>query len=160
MPQAKLSSKNHIVILRKAGDRPLVVGRDERVISLEKPKLHHAAIRGLGRRAIFPGNGKVGIDRTAITMTELLVPACRGGTEQKADEFYALFTTYPNLDWIAPSLEIADMATKIRATHRLGTSDALQAATAVHARATASRLWCWRALYELVSGFPLQWEFI
>jgi len=72
---------------------------------------------------------------STITMTELLVPTYRGGGEQ-ADEFYALLTTYPNLDWIAPGLEIADSAARIRAAHRLRTPDALQAATAVYARAT------------------------
>jgi len=73
---------------------------------------------------------------STITMTELLVPAYRGGGEQRVNEFYALLTTYPNLDWIAPSLEIADIAARIRAAHRLRTPDALQAATAVHAGAT------------------------
>jgi len=56
MPQATLSSKNQIVIPRearealrvKAGDKLLVVVRGDRVIVLQKPKAHHAAIRGLG----------------------------------------------------------------------------------------------------------------
>lgn len=56
MAQARLSSKNQIVIPRdarealglKPGDQLLVVVRGERVIVLEKPKAHHAAIRGLG----------------------------------------------------------------------------------------------------------------
>jgi len=56
MNRATLSSKNQIVIPReardalgvKAGDQLLVVVRGERVIVLEKPKAHHAAIRGLG----------------------------------------------------------------------------------------------------------------
>jgi AbrB family looped-hinge helix DNA binding protein len=55
MSQATLSAKNQIVIpceareaLRvKAGDKLLVVVRGERVIVLQKPKTHHAAIRGL-----------------------------------------------------------------------------------------------------------------
>jgi predicted nucleic acid-binding protein len=45
-------------------------------------------------------------------------------------------TTYPNLAWIAPNLEVADIAARIRAAHRLRTPDALQAATAVHAQVT------------------------
>ena len=57
MPEATLSTKNQIVIPREArkalqvkpGDKLLVVVRGERVIVLEKPKSHHAAIRGLGR---------------------------------------------------------------------------------------------------------------
>ena len=73
---------------------------------------------------------------STITMTELLVHPYRDRGEHQVDEFYALLTTYPNLAWIPPDLEVADIAARIRATHRLRTPDALQAATAVHARAT------------------------
>jgi predicted nucleic acid-binding protein len=73
---------------------------------------------------------------STITMTELLVQPYRDNNDQRADEFYGLLSTYPNLDWIAPDLEIADLAARIRALHRLRTPDALQAATAVHAQAT------------------------
>ena len=62
MPQATLSAKNQIVIPRearaalrvKAGDKLLVVVRGDRVIVLQKPKAHHAAIRGL-RAGAFSG---------------------------------------------------------------------------------------------------------
>ncbi len=73
---------------------------------------------------------------STITMTELLVQPYRDSDEQRADEFYGLLSTYPNLDWVAPNLEIADLAARIRALHRLRTPDALQAATAVHTLAT------------------------
>lgn len=73
---------------------------------------------------------------STITMTELLVQPYRNSDEQRADECYALLSTYPNLDWIAPNLEIADIAARIRGAHRLRTPDALQAATAVQAQAT------------------------
>jgi predicted nucleic acid-binding protein len=73
---------------------------------------------------------------STITMAELLVPAYRAGGEHRVDEYYALLTTYPNLEWVAPSLQIADIAARIRAAHRLRTPDALQAATALHIRAT------------------------
>jgi len=73
---------------------------------------------------------------STITMTELLVQPYREFGQQRVDEFYALLTTYPNLEWLAPTLEVADIAARIRATHRLRTPDALQAATAIHARAT------------------------
>jgi predicted nucleic acid-binding protein len=69
-------------------------------------------------------------------MTELLVLPYREGDEQRADDIYGLLATYPNLDWIAPNLEIADLAARIRALHRLRTPDALQAATAVHTQST------------------------
>ena len=70
-------------------------------------------------------------------MTELLVQPYRDSAEQRVNEFYALLATYPNLDWISPGLDIASTAARIRAAHRLRTPDALQAATAIHARATA-----------------------
>lgn len=73
---------------------------------------------------------------STITLTELLVQPYRDSSEQRVDEFYALLSTYPNLHWIAPSLEVADTAARIRAAHRLRTPDALEAATAVQARAT------------------------
>ena len=73
---------------------------------------------------------------STITMTELLVQPYRAADQQQADEFYVLLSTYPNLEWIAPNLEIADRAAKLRALHGLRTPDALHAATAVHAGAT------------------------
>ena len=73
---------------------------------------------------------------STITMTELLVQPYRDSDEQRVDEFYGLLSTYPNLDWIAPNLEIADLAARLRALHHLRTPDALQAATAAHAQAT------------------------
>jgi len=84
-------------------------------------------------------------------MTELLVLPYREGDEQRANNFYALFSTYPNLDWIAPNLEIADLAAQIRALHRLQTPDALQAATAQYSQATA--LITNDPVFERVNGF-------
>lgn len=56
MTEATLSSKNQIVIPKEArdalrvkpGDKLLVVVRNDRVIVLQKPKVQHSAIRGLG----------------------------------------------------------------------------------------------------------------
>jgi len=73
---------------------------------------------------------------STITMTELLVPSYRDKDENRVDEFYALLTTYPNLQWIPPSLETADIAARLRANYRLRTPDALQAATAIQSQAT------------------------
>jgi predicted nucleic acid-binding protein len=73
---------------------------------------------------------------STITMTELLVPSYRDYDEHRVDTFYGLLSTYPNLQWIAPDLEMADLAAKLRAVHRLRTPDALQAATAIRAQAT------------------------
>jgi predicted nucleic acid-binding protein len=73
---------------------------------------------------------------STITMTELLVPSYRDKDEHKVDAFYGLLSTYPNLQWIAPDLQTADLAAKLRAVYRLRTPDALQAATAVRAQVT------------------------
>jgi predicted nucleic acid-binding protein len=73
---------------------------------------------------------------STITMTELLVPSYREGDENKVDEFYGLLSTYPNLRWISPDLEVADLAARLRAAYRLRTPDALQAATAQREGAT------------------------
>jgi AbrB family looped-hinge helix DNA binding protein len=55
MTEARISSKNQIVIPRearralnlRAGDQVLVVVRGKRVLALQKPASHRAAIRGL-----------------------------------------------------------------------------------------------------------------
>ncbi|MGD1102566.1 MAG: PIN domain-containing protein, partial [Terriglobia bacterium] len=73
---------------------------------------------------------------STITMMELLVRPYRELDESRVDEFYGLLSTYPNLDWIVPDLEIADLAARIRVRHRLRFPDDVQAATAAHAKAT------------------------
>ena len=57
MAETTLSTKNQIVIPREArealqvkpGDKLLVLTRGNRVIILQKPESHQAAIRGIGR---------------------------------------------------------------------------------------------------------------
>jgi predicted nucleic acid-binding protein len=88
---------------------------------------------------------------STITMTELLVRPYRDADDRRVDEFYGLLSTFPNLDWIAPNLEIADMAARFRAHHRLRTPDALQAATAAEARVTG--LITNDAVFEHVEAF-------
>jgi predicted nucleic acid-binding protein len=67
---------------------------------------------------------------STITMTELLVQPYRNNDERAADKFRGLLSTHPNLTWVAPNLDIAVAAARIRAIHRLHTPDAIQAATA------------------------------
>lgn len=74
---------------------------------------------------------------STITMSELLVHPYRDDDMARVNELFAKLSAYPNLEWIAPDLAIAANAAKIRAVHRLRTPDALQAATAIEARATA-----------------------
>jgi predicted nucleic acid-binding protein len=73
---------------------------------------------------------------STITMTELLVQPYRAGDEERVDLFYGLLSTYPNLEWVAPDLETADIAARFRAQHRLRAPDAVHAATAARSRAT------------------------
>jgi predicted nucleic acid-binding protein len=80
-------------------------------------------------------NGHEAVTST-ITMTELLVPSYRSKDAHRIDTFYGLLSTYPNLRWIAPDLQVADLAAELRAQYRLRTPDALQAATAIEAQAT------------------------
>jgi predicted nucleic acid-binding protein len=79
---------------------------------------------------------KAGAVTSTVTMLELLVHPCRDGDQDGVDAFYALLSTYPNLSWIAASLDVADQAAKLRAEHNLKTPDAIQAATALLSQAT------------------------
>jgi len=54
----------------------------------------------------------------------------------QAEAFYSLLTTIPNLEWVAPSLQIANSAASLRASYRLQTPDALLAATAISCNAS------------------------
>ena len=80
--------------------------------------------------------GRISGVTSTITMTELLEPAYRSQNEKQRDDFYGLFSRYPNLEWVPTTLSIADTAAELRALNNLRTPDALQAATAVHADAT------------------------
>ena len=74
---------------------------------------------------------------STLTMTELLIHPYRAGNEQLVNRYFALLSLFPNLEWIAPDLHIADAAARIRAQHRIRTPDSLQIATAVSAGASA-----------------------
>jgi predicted nucleic acid-binding protein len=69
-------------------------------------------------------------------MLELLVQPYRAADIDRVNKFYALLSTFPHLEWIAPSLGIADIGAQLRAQHRLRTPDALQAATSISCNAT------------------------
>jgi predicted nucleic acid-binding protein len=73
---------------------------------------------------------------STVTWTELLVPAYASSRQDLTDQYLGLLSTYPRLQWIAPDLVIADLAARLRARYGLRTPDALQAATALHTRAT------------------------
>ncbi len=113
---ARIALDTSIFIYQLEANPRYVPLTDQIFAWIERP--HHAAIT------------------STITMTELLVQPYRDGNEERVDEFYSRLSTYPNLDWIAPGLEVADIAARIRAAHRLRTPDALQAACAIWAQAS------------------------
>jgi predicted nucleic acid-binding protein len=73
---------------------------------------------------------------STITLLELLVQPYRLGDIDRVNKFYALLSTFPHLEWIAPTLGIADLGARVRAECNLRTPDAIQAATAVSGEAT------------------------
>jgi predicted nucleic acid-binding protein len=73
---------------------------------------------------------------STITMTELFVPAYREASDRRIAAYHGILTTYLNLQWIAVDLSIADLAAQLRATRKLETPDAIQAATALQSGAT------------------------
>ena len=73
---------------------------------------------------------------STLTLLEVLVGPYRARDEARVNEFYARLTTFPHLDWLPPTLEIADRAAGLRAAHGLRVPDAIQLATARAAGAT------------------------
>lgn len=69
-------------------------------------------------------------------MLEVLVQPYRLPNHNLVNQFYALLSTFPHLEWISMTLEIADLAAQLRADHALKTPDAIQAATAIVSQAT------------------------
>jgi predicted nucleic acid-binding protein len=73
---------------------------------------------------------------STITMLELLVQPYRHSDIDRVNRFYALLSTFPHLEWVAPTLRVADVGAQLRADYNLRTPDALQAATALTNGAT------------------------
>jgi predicted nucleic acid-binding protein len=73
---------------------------------------------------------------STITMLELLVQPYRRSDIDRVNRFYALLSTFPHLEWVPPTLRIADTGAQLRADFNLRTPDALQAATALTNGAT------------------------
>jgi len=95
----------------------------------EHPKYASLAYRIL-EWVEHPGHSAV---TSTLTMTELLTRPYSEKNTLWVNEYYGLLSRYPNLEWIAPDLETADLAARFRAQYRLRTPDAIQAATAVRA---------------------------
>lgn len=74
---------------------------------------------------------------STVVLTEILVQPYRNANVSQADTFYSLLTTIPDLQWVPPTLEIAQLAAALRGNFRMQTPEALIAATAVLGKATA-----------------------
>lgn len=73
---------------------------------------------------------------STVTLLELFVQPYRERKEELAQKIFGLATTYPKLDWIPVTLDIADRAAELRAHYRLSTPDSIQLATAINSQAT------------------------
>jgi len=73
---------------------------------------------------------------SAITLLELLVQPYHDQKEDLAQKIFALTTTYPRLEWVPLTMNLADRAAELRARYRLSTPDAIQLATAINRNAT------------------------
>jgi predicted nucleic acid-binding protein len=73
---------------------------------------------------------------STVTLLELLVQPYRDQQEELAQKVFALTSTYPKLEWVPPTMNLADRAAELRARYRLSTPDAIQLATATRPRAS------------------------
>lgn len=80
--------------------------------------------------------GRIQAATSTLTLMEVLVQPYRLNKEELVLKYYSLFTTYPRLQWIELSREIADRAAKLRADYRLKTPDAIHLASALSCGAT------------------------
>jgi predicted nucleic acid-binding protein len=74
---------------------------------------------------------------STVTLLELLVQPYRDQKEELAQKIFALASTYPKLEWVSVTMNIADRAAELRARYRLSTPDAIQLATAIGRNATS-----------------------
>ncbi|MCE9534936.1 MAG: type II toxin-antitoxin system VapC family toxin [Nitrospirae bacterium] len=68
---------------------------------------------------------------STVTLLELLVQSYRDQKEELAQKIFALATTYPKIEWMPVTLNVADRAAELWARYRLSTPDAIQLATAI-----------------------------
>jgi len=80
--------------------------------------------------------GRTNASTSTLTLLEILVQPYRRKKDELVLKFYALLTTYPHLNWVPMTLNVADQAAKLRAEYGLKTPDAIQAASASSCGAT------------------------
>lgn len=72
---------------------------------------------------------------STVTLLELLVQPYRDEKEDLAHKIFALTSTYPKLEWVPLTMNLADRAAQLRARYRLSTPDAVQLAAAISQKA-------------------------
>ena len=73
---------------------------------------------------------------STVTLLELLVQPYRDQHEELVQKIFVLTSTYPMLEWVSLTMNLADRAAELRARYRLSTPDAIQLATAIGHKAT------------------------
>jgi predicted nucleic acid-binding protein len=73
---------------------------------------------------------------STLTLTEILVQPYKLKKDDLVYKFYSLFTTYPHLKWTPLTLDISDLAARLRAEYNLKTPDAIQMASALSTGST------------------------
>lgn len=68
---------------------------------------------------------------STVTLLELLVQPYRDQKDDLAQKIFALTSTYPKIEWVPLTMNLADRAAELRAHYRLSTPDAIQVATAI-----------------------------
>ena len=71
-----------------------------------------------------------------VTMLELLVQPYRDQKEELAQKIFGLVSSYPGIEWVPVTMNVADRAAELRGRYRLSTPDAIQLATAIGHKAT------------------------
>jgi len=73
---------------------------------------------------------------STVTLLELLFQPYRDQKEELGQKIFALTSTYPKIEWVPVTMNLADRAAELRARYRLSTPDAIQLATAIGHKAT------------------------
>ena len=80
--------------------------------------------------------GNIQASTSTLSLLEILVQPYKLKRDELVLKFYSLLTTYPNLSWIELSINIADLAARLRGKYNLKTPDSIQVASAVSSGAT------------------------
>lgn len=89
-------------------------------------------------RAFFQAmsQGEFQVVTSTLTLTEVLVHPLRLGNVELAEQYRDIVLDQENLITVPVSIEIAEVAARLRATRNLRTPDAIQIATAVQGGGT------------------------